>query len=73
MADKFGIAESMVFPVQNYSRELEKKMGIDILTLRTLRQILRNSEAFLEELKYKDGEKIKQAQKMFNKMTLGSL
>eukprot|EP00091_Calanus_sinicus_P011294 TRINITY_DN25603_c0_g1_i1.p1 TRINITY_DN25603_c0_g1~~TRINITY_DN25603_c0_g1_i1.p1 ORF type:complete len:161 (-),score=30.31 TRINITY_DN25603_c0_g1_i1:107-565(-) len=44
---KFGIPENMIFPLRNYCKEIEKELGIDILTLRTLRQILRSSKGFL--------------------------
>jgi len=47
---KFGVAQNMVFPVQNYSSETENDMGIDILLLRTLRQILRCSKTCIEDM-----------------------
>ena len=50
VCEKFGINENMVFPVQNYTKEVEKELGIDILMLLTLQQILRNSEDYFTDL-----------------------
>ena len=63
MSRKFGITENMIYPVQNYSSETEKELGIDILTLRTLRQILRCSQDFLQDRVDRDREKLKQARR----------
>jgi len=55
----FGVSENMVFPVQNYSSQNEKVMGIDILLLRALRQILRCSKTFVDDMIERDIRKQK--------------
>jgi len=57
---KFGVAQNMVFPVQNYSSETENHMGIDVLLLRTLRQILRCSKTCIEDMIEREKGKQKQ-------------
>merc|ERR1711892_321847 len=60
VTQKFGVAENMVFPVQNYSSELEKEPGIDILLLRALRQILRCSKTCIDDMVEREKGKHKQ-------------
>merc|ERR1712123_226802 len=60
VTQKFGVAQNMVFPVQNYSSELEKEPGIDILLLRALRQILRSSKTCIEDMVEREKGKHKQ-------------
>jgi len=60
VTQKFGVAENMVFPVQNYSSELEKEPGIDILLLRALRQILRCSKTCIDDMVERERNKQKQ-------------
>ena len=59
MSDKFGIAQTMIYPIQNYSRETECNLGINILALRTLRQILRTSKTFLKDMMANKEEEMK--------------
>jgi len=49
VSERFGIPQSLIYPVRNYDRQTECEQDIDILILRALRQIVRNSEAFLED------------------------
>jgi len=63
VTQKFGVAENMVFPVQNYSSELENEMGIDILMLRALRQILRCSETCVDDMCERDLRRQKKEKK----------
>jgi len=63
VSKKFGITENLIYPIQNYSSETEKELGIDILTLRTLRQILRCSQDFLEDRVDRDKETLRQARR----------
>jgi len=58
---RLGVSEGLIFPVQNYSIENEKEVGVDILCLRALRQILRNSETYLDDLDERQDEELKQA------------
>merc|ERR1711892_635869 len=60
VTQKFGVAQNMVFPVQNYSSELEKEPGIDILLLRALRQILRCSKTCIDDMVERERNKQKQ-------------
>jgi len=60
VTQKFGVAQNMVFPVQNYSSELEKEPGIDILLLRALRQILRCSKTCIDDMVEREKGKHKQ-------------
>jgi len=60
---KFGVAQNMVFPVQNYSSENDKEMGIDILLLRALRQMLRCSKTCIEDMIQREREKRKQEER----------
>jgi len=68
---RLGVSEGMIFPVQNYSIETEKDMGIDILSLRALRQILRNSETYLDDLDEREDEELKQAREAVQKLEIG--
>merc|ERR1711892_844175 len=65
---KLGVSEGMISPVQNFSTETEKDMGIDILCLRALRQILRNSKTFLDDLDEREDEERKQATEAARKL-----
>merc|ERR1711892_517759 len=67
---KLGLSEGMIFPVQNYSIETEKDMGIDILCLRAIRQLLRNSKTYLDDLDEREGEELKQARETARKLGL---
>jgi len=49
ISNSFGIPENTIHPVRNYKTEIECVTDINILTLRALRQILRNSEDFLTD------------------------
>jgi len=60
VTQKFGVAQNMVFPVQNYSSELEKEPGIDILLLRALHQILRCSKTRIDDMIERERNKQKQ-------------
>lgn len=71
VAEKFGVAENMVFPIQNYNKEWEKVTGMDILILRVLRQILRHSESALDDLIDKEEVVTKQPGKTMNKGMFG--
>jgi len=68
VAQKFGVAENSVYPVQNYSVETEKDRAIDILALRTLRQILRCSETFLDDMLERQDEDMKQLEEQLSNM-----
>ncbi|XP_051788711.1 interferon-induced protein 44-like [Erpetoichthys calabaricus] len=46
-----GVPVSCILPVKNYWWETELDMKVDILTLKALQQILRQSEAFFDEIK----------------------
>ena len=50
MEQKSGITENKIYPQSNYSDQTETDKDIDFLTMVTLRQIKRLSEAFLENL-----------------------
>merc|ERR1711892_240647 len=63
VTQKFGVAQNMVFPVQNYSSENDKEMGIDILLLRALRQMLRCSKTCIEDMIQREREKRKQEER----------
>jgi len=63
VSQKFGVAENMVYPVQNYSAGIEKELGIDILNLRALRQILRCSEIALDDMLEREEEEENQNKK----------
>merc|ERR1711892_418354 len=45
----FGINQSQIYPVRNYNKQTECEQDIDILILRVVRQIVRNSEDILED------------------------
>ena len=60
---KFGITQNMIYPVQNYSSETEKELGVDLLALTILRQILRSSKEFLQDRLDRDTEIAKQAKR----------
>merc|ERR1719450_800353 len=45
----FGITPNKIHPVRNYKAEIECDHNIDILILRVLRQILRDSKDFLRD------------------------
>jgi len=63
VSEKFGVAQNMVFPVQNYSSEIEKELGIDILMLRALRQILRCSKTCIDDMIEREAGKEKREKK----------
>jgi len=71
VSDRLGVSEGMIFPVQNYSIETEKDMGIDILCLRALRQILRISKTHLKDLDARECEELKQATEVVSKLKIG--
>jgi len=56
-----GITEIMIYPVQNYSVQTECDQGIDILTLRALRQILRSSKSYLKDMQEKKAAEVRKA------------
>jgi len=70
VSERLGVSEGMIFPVQNYSIETEKDMGIDILCLRAIRQLLRNSKTYLDDLDEREGEELKQARETARKLGL---
>merc|ERR1719495_2086662 len=47
VSKKFGINLNQIFPVRNYSVETECELETDLLILRAMRQILRNSQDYL--------------------------
>ena len=49
VCEKFGITENRIHPVRNYSSQTECVNAMDILILRGLRQLVRNSKAFLKD------------------------
>merc|ERR1711892_57102 len=59
---KLGVAKNMVYPVANYSSDTEKDLGMDILTLRALRQIRRCSETALDHMLERQEEEEDQAE-----------
>jgi len=59
---KLGVAKNMVYPVANYSSDTEKDLGMDILTLRALRQIRRCSETTLDHMLERQEEEEDQAE-----------
>jgi len=63
VSQKFGVAQNMVFPVQNYSSETDKDQGIDILLLRALRQILRFSKTAIDDMHLREREQLKQEER----------
>ena len=73
VSEKLGVALNMVYPVQNYSVETAKDRGIEILTLRTLRQIIRCSETFLEDFKEREDAERNQAAAALSRLDIGNL
>ena len=59
VSEKFGIPENRIHPVRNYKTQTRCVMEMNILTLMTLRQILRYSEDFLKDKKERRVAKVK--------------
>jgi len=71
VSKELGVSEGDIFPVQNYSIETEKDRGVDVLALRALRQILRSSETFLDDMVDQEDERVRQLEEEFSKLTQG--
>jgi len=63
ISEKFGINVNKVYPVKNYSAEVEKELAVDILNLHAQRQILRCSKDFLKNKVQAEKEEWKQLEK----------
>ena len=58
MSKIFGINQTQIYPVRNYSNQTDVETEIDILILTVARQIVRNSQDFLlDKLERKEVEK----------------
>ncbi|CAH1779462.1 unnamed protein product [Owenia fusiformis] len=49
VSDKFGMLETNVLPIKNYSTEMELDKDTDILTMVAMRQVLRAADTFFED------------------------
>ncbi|XP_039591937.1 interferon-induced protein 44-like [Polypterus senegalus] len=55
--DLVGVPASCVLPVRNYWIETELDMNVDILILKALQQILRQADAYFDEIKQRGKSK----------------
>lgn len=52
-----GIPMNCIFPVKNYSDEIEMKDDVDILILSALRKMIDFGDDFIDKIKEKEEEK----------------